>query len=190
MAIEPLQKRLEAQNAAHPSWQFFHFLQRRQSFSVLTIFPVTSVFTISSELLILRQEVVNHFHSVHTRFRMRSLILSIFLLAVQALAYVSRLPQARTARTCNTPPPSVEILQAHRKMRLQPRDVPQGSIQVTAYFHVVRSPEREKWVTPDMISNQVCTFPTGLICPCSFHPDSCLEPGLRASWDHFSCYQN
>ena len=120
-----------------------------------------SVFTISSDLLSLRKEVVNHCHLLQTCFRMRSLILSIFLLAVQALAYVSRLPQGRTARTCSTPPPSVEILQAHRKMRLQPRDVPQGSIQVAAYFHVVRSPEREKWVTPTMISNQVCDFPNG-----------------------------
>lgn len=127
-------------------------------------FQSLSVFSIISNTLILQQRrqllsfaIDSSFN--FTCFQMRSLILFIFLLAVQALAYVSRLPQGRTERTCSTPPPSDEIVRAHRRMRLQPRDVPPGSIQVAAYFHVVRSPEKEKWVTAAMISNQVCDSP-------------------------------
>ena len=119
---------------------------------------------------------------------MRLFILSIFLLAVQAVAYVSRLPQGRTERTCDTPPPSAEILKAHKKMRLQPRYG--QSIDVAAYLHVIRSPEKEKWVTQDMVAKQVCNLPTRLTFPYSCHLDPCFESGLRAPWDYFPVSQS
>lgn len=121
---------------------------------------------------------------------MRSFVLSAFLLALQAVAYVARSPQGRIERTCDTPLPSDEVLKAHKRMRLQPRTTPRDSIEVTAYFHVVRSPEKENWVSRDMVAKQVCDVPRKFTSPCSSRIDSCLEPGLLASWDHFPCSQN